>query len=77
MGHTLIPRSFPVSATRRVLLRELFSKPYEVRENLDAFAQGIVTALDPEDRSQRGDNFVVEEVSTFVFSSSPLSLFKS
>nr|KAG5696174.1 hypothetical protein BaRGS_021659 [Batillaria attramentaria] len=34
IGHTLIPRSFPLSSTRRVNLREIFFKPFEARENL-------------------------------------------
>ncbi|KAK7473973.1 hypothetical protein BaRGS_00034802, partial [Batillaria attramentaria] len=67
IGHTLIPRSFPLSSTRRVNLREIFFKPFEARENLDSLAEGILTAIDPEDRMQPSDNFVVDEVTAHLF----------
>ncbi|KAK7093679.1 chorion peroxidase-like [Littorina saxatilis] len=66
-GHTLIPRSLPLSPTRRVLLREIFFKPFEARENLDTLAQGLVEAADSEDRTQEPDRFFVKEVTSHLF----------
>nr|KAG5707334.1 hypothetical protein BaRGS_005301 [Batillaria attramentaria] len=40
-GHTLIPRSLPLSSTRRPLLRDIFFKPFEARENLDTLTEAI------------------------------------
>ena len=66
-GHTLIPRSLPISPSRRVPLRELFFKPFEARENFDTLTQGLVQATDSEDRSQPPDQFFVEEVTGNLF----------
>ena len=65
--HTHIPRSLPISPSRRVLLRELFFKPFETRENFDTLTQGLVQATDSEDRSQPPDQFFVEEVTGNLF----------
>ncbi|XP_025084351.1 peroxidase-like protein 3 [Pomacea canaliculata] len=66
-GHTLIPRSFPLTPTRRVLLRELFFKPFETRENMDSLTEGFLTADSPQDRTQPFDRFIVEEVTGHLF----------
>ena len=66
-GHTLIPRSLPMAPNRRVLLRELFFKPYEARDNLDSLAAGLIQSAHPEDRSQPPDQFCVSEVTSHLF----------
>ncbi|XP_076452125.1 chorion peroxidase-like [Babylonia areolata] len=66
-GHTLIPRSLPISPSRRPLLRELFFKPFETRENLDTLADGLAQSLDFQDRSQPADRFLVAEVTGHLF----------
>ena len=56
-----------MSPGRRVLLRKLFFRPFEARENFDSLAEGLVQANDFEDRSQPPDEFVVEEVTGHLF----------
>ena len=52
---------------RRVLLRDLFFKTHEARDNLDSLCEGMVGAYDPEDRTQPPDQFVVSEVTGHLF----------
>ena len=56
-----------MAPNRRLLLRELFFKPYEARANLDSLAAGLTQALHPEDRSQPPDQFCVSEVTSHLF----------
>jgi hypothetical protein len=50
-----------IAPGRRPLLRELFFKPHETRENLDTIIEGFIGAFDNEDRTQMADRFIVEE----------------
>ncbi|XP_070182293.1 chorion peroxidase-like, partial [Littorina saxatilis] len=65
-GHTLIPRTIPVG-NQKPLLRDLFFKPFMVRDNVENIVEGMATGIDHDTRSQMPDAFIVEEVTDHLF----------
>lgn len=69
-GHSLIPPEFNIG-DRKVPLRELFNRPAEVLDNLEALLEGLsgLTSGDQDFQVEKVDRNFVTEVTEFLFQS--------
>nr|KAG5691359.1 hypothetical protein BaRGS_033408 [Batillaria attramentaria] len=65
-GHSMIPHTLHIG-NRRARLRDLFNKPFEVFENLDLLAVGLVNATGLNQRAQRVDHHFAREITNHLF----------